>query len=248
MHIVLFGALEKFFPVQRHEWPKALMLLSVAALIGVGSSISRAASEAMFLIHFGVDYLPYLLLANPILVLVTSTIYGAYADRIPDNRLMIYTSLLPVPLIVLMRLLMFGGIHWVYFALYTVVLAYATILATSWTVYLAGHYDVQESKRLLPFITSGLLIGTVLGGVGVALCVPLIGAANILWLWAGTLVAGVAIVQSITKMYTAIDTKARKTKRAAPKPSLRQSIAEGIAYSRSSALFTTTAIASIATM
>ncbi len=248
MRILLFGALEKFFPVQRHEWPKALMLLSVAILIGVGSSISRVASEAMFLIHFGVDYLPYVLLANPILALVTSTIYTAYANRIPDDRLMIYTSLLPVPLIVLMRLLMFGGIDWVYFALYTFVQAYAMILATSWAVYLAGHYDVQESKRLLPFITSGPLIGTVLGGVGVALCVPLIGAANILWLWAGILVAGVAIVHSITRMYTAIDTKARKIKRAAPKPSLRQSIAEGIAYSRSSALFTTTAIATIATM
>jgi HEAT repeat protein len=248
MRTLLFGALEKCFPVQRHEWPKVLMLLSVATFFGVGASVSRAASEAMFLIHFGVNYLPYALLANPILALVTSTIYTAYADRIPDDRLMIYTSLLPVPLIVLMRLLMFGGIDWVYFALYTFVLAYATILATSWAVYLAGHYDVQESKRLLPFITSGDRIGTVLGGVGVALCVALIGSANILWLWAGTLVAGVAIVQSITKMYTAIDTKARKTKRAAPKPSLRQSIAEGIAYSRTSALFTTMAIATIATM
>src|SRR6266852_7801922 len=109
MRTILFGALEKLFPVQRHEWPKALMLLGVATLIGAGSSISRAASEAMFLIHFGVDYLPYALLANPILVLVTSTIYSAYADRIPDDRLMMYTSLVPVPLIVLMRVLMFGG-------------------------------------------------------------------------------------------------------------------------------------------
>src|SRR5712691_6038121 len=248
MRTILFGALEQLFPVQRHEWPKTLMLLSVATLIGVGFTVSRAASEAMFLIHFGVDYLPYLLLANPLLVLVTSMIYGAYADRIPDDRLMMYTALLPVPLIVLMRVLMVWAMHWVYFVLYTFVLAYATILTTSWTVYLAGHYDVQESKRLLPFITSGTLIGMVLGGIGVALCVPLIGSANILWLWASTLVAGVAIVHSITKMYTAIDTKARKTKRAAPKPSLRQSIAEGIAYSRSSALFTTMAIASIATM
>ena len=248
MRILLFGALEKLFPVQRHEWPKVLMLLSVATLLGVGFSVSRAASEAMFLIHFGVDYLPYLLLANPLLVLVTSMVYGVYADRIPDDRLMIYTALLPVPLIVLMRVLMLGEMHWVYFVLYTFVLAYATILTTSWTVYLAGHYDVQESKRLLPFIASGTLIGMVLGGIGVALCVPLIGAANILWLWAGTLVATVAMVHNITRMYTAIDTKARKTKRTAPKPSLRQSIAEGIAYSRSSALFTTMAIASIATM
>jgi HEAT repeat protein len=224
------------------------MLLSVAALLGVGFSVSRAASEAMFLVHFGVDYLPYLLLANPLLVLVTSTVYGAYADRIPDDRLMIYTALLPVPLIVLMRALIFGEVHWVYFVLYTFVLAYATILTTSWTVYLAGHYDVQESKRLLPFIQSGTLIGMVLGGIGVALCVPLIGSANILWLWAGTLVAAVAIVRTITRVHTAIDTRARKTKRAGPRPSLRQSIAEGIAYSRSSALFMTMAISSIATM
>ena len=117
MHTLLFGTLEKLFPVQRHEWPKALMLLSVAALLGVGFTISRAASEAMFLIHFGVEYLPYLLLANPVLVLVTSTIYGAYADRIPDDRLMIYTSLLPVPLIILLRLLMLVGMGWVYFVL-----------------------------------------------------------------------------------------------------------------------------------
>src|SRR5712691_5017506 len=127
MHTLLFSTLEKLFPVQRHEWPKALMLLSVAAtLLGVGYSISRAASEAMFLIHFGVESLPYLLLANPLLVLVTSTIYTAYADRIPDDRLMMYTSLLPVPLIVLMRLLMLVGMDWMYFVLYAFVLAYAT--------------------------------------------------------------------------------------------------------------------------
>ncbi len=74
MRTVLFGALAKLFPVQRHEWPKALMLLSVAALLGMGATVSRAASEAMFLIHFGVDYLPYLLLVTPVLVLVSSAI------------------------------------------------------------------------------------------------------------------------------------------------------------------------------
>ncbi|MGE3536308.1 MAG: cyclic nucleotide-binding domain-containing protein [Candidatus Tectimicrobiota bacterium] len=248
MHALLLSILEKLFPVQRHEWPKALMLLSVATLLGVGFTVSRAASEALFLVHFGVDYLPYLLLANPVLVLVSSTVYGAYADRVADDRLMIYTSLLPVPLILVLRLLMASGLEWVYFMLYTFVLAYATILTTSWTVYLAGHYDVQEAKRLLPFISSGILIGTVAGGLGAALCVPVLGAANILFLWVGVLLAGVGLVYGVTRKYAAMDTKARKTKRAAPKPSLRQSIAEGIAYSRSSALFTTTAIASIATM
>jgi len=248
MQKVLLGLLEKLFPVQRHEWSKTLLLLSVAVLLGIGFTVSRAASEAMFLVHFGVESLPYLLLLNPVLVLVTSTVYGAYADRISDSRLMMYTSLLPVPLIVLLRGVMFLGGDWVYFVLYTFVLAYATILTTSWTVYLSGHYDVQEAKRLLPFISSGILMGTVAGGIGVAVCVPRIGSANILWIWVVSLVAGVGLVYVIGRLYTAIDTRARKTKRAAPKPTLRQSIAEGIVYSRSSALFTTTAIASIATM
>lgn len=248
MRTFLFGTLGKFFPVQPHEWPKALMLLSVATLLGIGFTVSRSAAEAMFLIHFGVESLPYLLLVNPLLVLLTSAVYGAYADRLPDNRLMIYSSLLPVPLIMLLHLGILLHIPWAYFALYAFVLAYGTILTTSWTVYMSGHYDVQESKRLIPFISSGMLIGTVLGGVGVALCVPLVGTEGILWLWSMTLVGGVVVIRSITRRYTTIDTKAHKPKRAAPKPSLRQSIAEGIAYSRSSTLFTTTAIASITTM
>lgn len=236
------------FPVQRHEWPKALILLSMAVLLGIGFSISRAASEALFLTRFGVEYLPYLLLANPVLVLVSSTVYGVFADRISDTRLMIYTSLAPVPLIILMYVLMHQGWSWVYFALYTFVLSYASILTTSWTVYVSGHYDVQEGKRLLPFIASGTLIGTVMGGLGIAWCVPLIGAANVLWVWLGTLLVGVGLVRAIAKTFTAIDTKTRKPKRGAARQTLRQSLAEGLAYSRASALFMTTAIASIATM
>ena len=130
MRTLLLGTLGKLFPVQRHEWPKALMLLSVAVLVGVGGTVSSTASEAMFLVNVGVEYLPYVLLANPVLALVVSTIYSAYADRIPDDRLMIYTALLPVPLIVLMRLLIFMDLHWVYFVLYTFVQAYAIILIT----------------------------------------------------------------------------------------------------------------------
>ena len=44
MQTLLFSTLEKLFPVQRHEWPKGLMLLSVAAILGVGATVSRAAS------------------------------------------------------------------------------------------------------------------------------------------------------------------------------------------------------------
>jgi HEAT repeat protein len=234
--------------VYPHEWPKALVLLSVATLLGMSFSMSRAASEGLFLTRLGVHYLPTLLLINPLLVLVASAVYGAFADRIPNDRLLIYTTLLPVPLILLLYLLMIFDATWVYFVLYTFVLAYASILTTSWTVYIAGHYDAQESKRLLPFITSGILIGTVVGGVGVAASVSYIGARNVLLLWVGTSLGIAAVVWWLAQRFTALDTESRKTKRGAKQPSMLQNLKEGLAFSRASSLFMTTGIVSVATM
>jgi ATP/ADP translocase len=175
----LFRILAKLFPVQPHEWPKAFLLFSVATLWGMSTSVSRAASEGMFLSHLGVEYLPTLLLANPLLVLVLSIVYSAYADRLAPDRLMIVTVLLPVPLIVLFRLVILLHLPWVYFLLYAFVLAYGALIMLSWSVYLATHYDIQEAKRLIPFISSGLLLGTIMGGMVVVGSAALLGPANL---------------------------------------------------------------------
>jgi ATP/ADP translocase/HEAT repeat protein len=253
MRAYLLRILSAIFPVQRHEWPKALMLLSAAALLGIGMSVSRTAAEGLFLTRYGVEFLPYLQLTNPFLVLVATTIYGTVSSRLSHSRLMIYTALVPIPLILAMRFFMLFGFSWVYFALFAFVMAYASVISTSWAVYLPGHYDVQEAKRLLPFIGSGLLIGTVVGGIGVAIFVPIIGAVNMLFVWIVALAGVTGMVQAIAKLFTPLDAETRKAKPSGPrgaqkKPGLLDNLKEGAAYSRSSALFLTTAIATIATM
>jgi CRP-like cAMP-binding protein/HEAT repeat protein len=242
----LFRVLEKLFPVQPHEWPKAFLLFSVATLWGMSTSISRAASEGLFLSHLGVEYLPALLLANPLLVLVLSMVYSAYADRLARDRLMIAAVVLPVPLIVLLRLVMLLHIPWVYFLLYAFVLAYGALLMLSWSVYLATHYDIQEAKRLIPFISSGLLLGAIVGGMVVVGGVALLGPANMLLLWAATLGAGALLVQRIARRYPFLE--APKARRGSGKPSLVRTIAEGFRYVRASALFMTMALTTLTTM
>ena len=79
---------------------------------------------------------------------------------------MIATALLPVPLIVLLRLVILLRVSWVYFFLYAFVLAYGVLLMLSWSVYLAIHYDIQEAKRLVPFISSGTAVGSHCGRPG----------------------------------------------------------------------------------
>src|SRR5882672_6794519 len=224
----LFRVLEKLFPVQPHEWPKAFLLFSAATLWGMSTSVSRAASEGLFLSHLGVEYLPTLLLANPLLVLVLSIVYSAYADRLTRDRLMI---LLHMP--------------WVYFLLYAFVLAYGALLMLSWSVYLATHYDIQEAKRLIPFISSGLLLGAIVGGIVVVGGVALLGPANMLLLWATTLGAGALLVRRIARRYPF---DAPQVKRGGSKPSLLRTIAEGFRYVRASALFMTMAMTTLTTM
>lgn len=244
----LMRLLQTLFSVYPQEWPKVLVLLSVATLLGMGFSLSRAASEGLFLTNLGIQYLPSLLLVNPVLVLMASAVYSIFADRTPDARLLVYTALLPVPLILVMFLLSALEANWVYFLLYTFVLAYASILTTSWTVYLAGHYDVQESKRLLPFISSGILMGTVVGGLGTALGAHLIGARNLLLVWIATSLGVAAVVWWLSRHFTTMEAETRKVKRGVKPPGMIQNLKEGLAYSRSSSLFMTTTVVSIATM
>ena len=242
----LFHVLAKLFPVQPHEWPKAFLLFSVATLWGMSTSVSRAAAEGMFLSYLGVEYLPTLLLANPLLVLVLSIVYSAYADRLARDRLMIATVLFPIPLIILLRLVILLHMPWVYFLLYAFVLAYGALLMLSWSVYLATHYDIQEAKRLVPFISSGLLLGAIMGGMAIVGGVTLLGPANLLWLWVASLAAGALLVRRIARRYPSFE--APKGKRGGSKPSLLRTIAEGFSYVRASTLFMTMAITTLITM
>jgi HEAT repeat protein len=212
----------------------------------MSTSISRAAAEGLFLSHLGVEYLPTLLLANPLLVLVLSIGYSVYADRLARDRLMIATVLLPLPCIILLRLAILLHIPWVYFLLYAFVLAYGALLMLSWSVYLATHYDIQEAKRLIPFIASGLLLGAIVGGMVVVGSVALLGPANLLLFWVATLAMGALLVRYIARRYPFLE--APKGKRGGSKPSLVRTIAEGFRYVRASALFMTMAMTTLTTM
>src|SRR5215475_13651167 len=242
----LLRILEKLFPVQPHEWPKALLLFSVATFWGMSTSISRAAAEGLFLSRLGVEYLPSLLLVNPLLVLVLSIVYSAYAERLVRDRLMLAAVLLPVPCIIVLRLVILLNMPWVYFLLYAFVLAYGALLMLSWSVYLATHYDIQEAKRLIPFISSGLLLGAIVGGMVVVGSVTLLGPANLLLLWVATLGAGALLVRRLARRYSFLE--APKAKRGSGKPSLVRTIAEGFRYVRASALFMTMAMTTLTTM
>jgi HEAT repeat protein len=151
-----------------------------------------------------------------------------------------------MPLIVLLRLVILLQLPWVYFLLYAFVLAYGALLMLSWSVYLATHYDIQEAKRLVPFISGGLLLGAIVGGMVVVGGVALLGPANMLLLWMATLAAGAFLVRRLAQRYPFLE--APNARRSSGKPSLVRTIAEGFRYVNASALFMTMALTTLTTM
>ena len=251
MRAKLSRVLYIIFPVERRERSKVLLLFSVAILIGIGYSVSRAAAEALFLTRLGVAFLPYLQLVNPLLVFVATTVYGVFSTRLSHGRLLIYTALIPIPLIVLARVLIDFDLQAVYFALFAFVLAYATVIAVSWAVYLPSLYDIQQAKRLVPIIAGGNLIGTTAGGGAVAFVIPVIGAANGLMIWIAALLSVVALVRIIDRHFTPLHSEARKApptrqQRSVKPPGFLSYLKEGIVYARSSALFRITVVTYLA--
>jgi HEAT repeat protein len=189
-----------------------------------------------------------LLLLNPVIIVTASTVYSLYAERISSDRMLGYIALLPLPLIVGMHALILHEAKWVYFLLYNVVLAYGSVLYTSWMVYLSGHYDLQEAKRIVPFVTSGQLLGAVLGGGSVALCAPRIGTANVLFLWCGALVGVAGVVWWMAHRFTTLDTESRQSKRSTKPPGLWQNLQQGMTFLRTSSLVLATTVVTILTL
>ena len=111
---------------------------------------------------------------------------------------------------------------------------------------LATGAVVQEARRLVPFISSGVLVGAIVGGMVVVGGVALLGPANMLVLWAATLAAGALLVRHMARRYPFLE--ASKARRGSSKPSLLRTIAEGFRYVRASALFLTMALTTLTTM
>lgn len=58
----------------------------------------------------------------------------------------------------------------------------------------AGDYfTTRDAKRLYGFIAGGLPVGTILGGLVVKPIVPLVGTANLLFVYMGLLLLGIAL-------------------------------------------------------
>lgn len=181
------------------EGEETLLLLIWGGFFFMGASIIyvQSASSSLFLKFIGIEYLPLLFIAEPVIMLPISVGYTKLLDRVGSRKLVLSSFAILGGVFLLSRVILFLEGIWYYPVLSMLVGVTMLVLGTqSWS--LAGEiYDIQASKRLFGVIGSGGPIGVILSGLTTKLLVDSVGTFNLLIVSSGCLFLCVLLISVI---------------------------------------------------
>ena len=156
----------KLLLVKRTEWPRLGYFFLLFFVISAGLAIGRGTADALFLKRFGIQYLPAMYLALGVLMMLISTVYAAYADRISPERaffaLLGGLAALLVGNWYLMTLKSDSAAYPLYFLVFEIS---SEVLFMHASLYFSANFDAEQSKRLFPMTLAGLQLGEIVGGL-----------------------------------------------------------------------------------
>lgn len=184
----------KLLLVRQSEWPRLSYFFLLFFVINAGLAIGRGTADALFLKRFGIQYLPVMYVAIGVLMMLISTVYAAYADRMsPERAFYVMLGGLAVML----------GANWYLMTLRIDAVAYplyflafeisSEVLFMHATLYFSANFDGEQSKRLLPMTLAGVQLGEMCGGF-LLTASPVIGVQGMVLVWSGLTAAAMVIV------------------------------------------------------
>ncbi len=188
--------LSRIAPIYPGEGAVVALCLAVNFLIVAGIVLGRNARDSLFLVYFGIGYLPYMYFANAVFLVLCSLAYTALVDRIERGKFLAGLSLLFVIALLVSRLILLRLPHWFFPVLYIEAqFIWYFSLMQFWT-FIGDLFDTRQAKRLFPLLAVGALLGMVAVGVSSRVIVHSLGTENLLLVWAGliftaTVLAGI---------------------------------------------------------
>jgi HEAT repeat protein/ATP/ADP translocase len=209
------------------------------ACIQAGQGLGDNSASALFLLRFGVDFLPYMFIAAGALTFVVTVGYSAGLGRFQRGRFFPVLILASAALILIERFAIIFSFSFLYPTLWLTMTCLGGLLGTLvWN--LAGEVcDARQAKRLFPLFTSAGILGSVAGNAITGPGARLLGTDNLLLLYAALLVIAHYLARSIAASYL------RKEKLPAGKASLLEDLRAGYDFVRTSSLLRLVAVASI---
>jgi ATP/ADP translocase len=187
--------LGKLFLVHEGETGTVLYFLFFFMIVSAGMAVGHGTADALFFKRFGIEYLPVMYIIQSLLLAMVSTLYAAFADRVPAESffkvlLGILAALVAASWLIISR----AGPSLIYPAYYLVYEVASELLLVHSALYMNQNMNTLQAKRLSPLIYAGAQVGTIAGGMLLAVFAPVIGTQNLVMAWCLLLVTGIVAV------------------------------------------------------
>lgn len=231
--------LASLLKVRPDEGRLVILAALLFACIQAGQGMGDNAASALFLLRFGVDFLPYMYIAAGALTLLITMAYSAGLGRYEKGQFFLRLIAAFAVLLIIERAAILLSFPFLYPVLWLTITCMAMILGTLvWNV--AGEVcDARQAKRLFPLFTSAGILGSVLGNAITGFIAKLLGTDNLLLLYAALLGISFYLIKNIAGSYF------RKEKNFRSRSSLLDDLRGGFDFVRNSPLMRLIAYSSI---
>lgn len=223
--------LTRLAPIYPGEGAALFLCLVIFLLVNAGIIFGRNSSMSLFLVYFGVEYLPYMYFANAVFLILCSLVYTSLVDRFERGRFLGCVSAIFIAALVLSRLLLIGHPHWFFPVLFmeAQVVWYFTLMQF-WT-FVGDLFDARQSKRLFPLLAIGGPVGMILVWLVNGQLVRSFGTESLLLVWAGLILLATVLAGLTYRRFRNVEPAAAPDLAAdgRPKPSEWQKIKGGLA-------------------
>jgi len=184
------GGIEKRLLIHAGERSNVLYFLLFFLLVSAGMAVGRSSADALFFKRLGIEYLPLMYIIQSLLLAAVSLVYTAFADLIPAERF--FRNLFGVLITLVLGswvVIQTSGNTLIYAVYYLVYEVSSEVLLVHAALYMNQNMTTLQAKRLAPLVYAGAQVGTIFGGLTLALAAPVFGTQNMLLFWCGLLVA-----------------------------------------------------------
>ena len=190
-----------FLKIRPDEGRLVILVACLFASIQAGQGLGDNAASALFLLRFGVDFLPYMYIAAGVLTFIITMAYSAGLGRFEKGRFFLWIIAAFAVLLIVERAAIFLSYPFLYPVLWLTITGMGGILGTFvWN--LAGEVcDARQAKRLFPLFTSAGILGSVIGNAVTGLSAKRLGTDNLFILYAILLGAAFYLTRTITTSY-----------------------------------------------
>ena len=187
--------------IRADEGRLVFLVAILFACIQAGQGMGDNAASALFLLRYGVDFLPYMYLFLGGLTFLTTLVYSAALGRFDKGKFFSSLIAIFIGLLILERAAILFPFALLYPILWLTINGISMILGTFvWN--LAGEVcDARQAKRLFPLFTSAGILGSVIGNAVTGVVARLLGADNLLLLYAVLLGISFFLTRAIASGY-----------------------------------------------